>query len=96
MNTEAALPIDRTACVECRSTQDALPNLSTSGIDRPSRDAGAVISPRLLTSSTYPHGLRPERATADGLMAVAADNGPACVLRPSSSHGLGIGAVDGQ
>ena len=60
-----------------------------------SRDAGAVPKPVLLGGSTYPHSLRTERATADGLMAVAAELVPACALGPFQfSRAKGIGTVE--
>ena len=96
MNTKR-LPVDRRSvrmrgCIQGNEITQSIPYFR---VAHPSRDAGAVPKPVLLGGSTYPHSLRTERATADGLMAVAAELVPACALGPFQfSRAKGIGTVE--
>ena len=94
MNTKR-LPVDRRSVRMRGCIQDESAQLYHTELSHPSRDAGAVPKPVLLGGSTYPHSLRTERATADGLMAVAAELVPACALGPFQfSRAKGIGTVE--
>lgn len=58
--TAKPLPVDKGRCAGVRYQQDETCHKHTIllGLIRPSKSAGAVLSPRLLTGSTYPHSLR--------------------------------------